>query len=65
MAENAQLQRDVETLGHNPLHERDIQGHENEVPQHPCPAVYDAPDGDLDLCWGEITQGEAGTTYHR
>jgi hypothetical protein len=50
-------------LPHRPMSQVDIQGHQDKAPQHPCPAVYDAPQGNLDLCWGVVTQGVAGTTY--
>lgn len=35
-------------LPHRPLHEIDVQGH--MPPMHNCEAVYDAPDGKLELC---------------
>lgn len=40
----------VEYLPHRPLSEIDIQGHMEYAPLRPCPAVYDAPHGELRLC---------------
>lgn len=38
------------TPKHRPLQEIDIQGHMEYGPRRPCPAVYDAPDGNLREC---------------
>jgi hypothetical protein len=51
------------SLPHRPLHEIDVQGH--MPPMHGCEAVYDAPDGRLMLCMGEVTVGKAGVTVHQ
>jgi hypothetical protein len=37
-------------LPHRPLHEIDIQGHQQYAPRRDCPAVYDAPNGNLRFC---------------
>ncbi len=38
------------TLPHRPMSEIDIQGHMELAPRRACPAVYDAPDGNLRMC---------------
>ena len=38
------------TPKHRPLQQIDIQGHMEYGPRRPCPAVYDAPDGNLREC---------------
>jgi hypothetical protein len=38
------------TPEHRPLSEIDIQGHMEYGPRRPCPAVFDAPDGNLRQC---------------
>lgn len=38
------------TPKHRLLHQIDIQGHMEYGPRRPCPAVYDAPDGNLREC---------------
>jgi hypothetical protein len=37
-------------LPHRPMHDIDVQGHLDLVPATPCPAVYDAPNGELRFC---------------
>jgi hypothetical protein len=38
------------TPAHRPLRQIDIQGHMQYGPRTACPAVYDAPNGDLRQC---------------
>lgn len=40
----------AEYLPHRPLSEIDIQGHMDYAPRRQCPAVYDAPQGELRFC---------------
>lgn len=40
----------IQYLPHRPLHEIDIQGHQQYAPRRDCPAVYDAPNGNLRFC---------------
>jgi hypothetical protein len=40
----------IQYLPHRPMHEIDIQGHQQYAPRRDCPAVYDAPEGNLRFC---------------
>lgn len=40
----------LEYLPHRAMHEIDVQGHMDFVASRPCPAVYDAPNGELRFC---------------
>jgi len=42
---------DANKLPHRPIGEIDLQGHMYLAPARTCPAVFDAPHGDLRFCW--------------